>query len=43
MKDEIQVRDEIERLLAAAGWLVLDVNQANIQAVCGVAPETPAD
>jgi type I restriction enzyme R subunit len=34
---EQQAREEIDRLLAAAGWHVCDYAQANIHAACGVA------
>ncbi|MFO1405605.1 MAG: type I restriction-modification enzyme R subunit C-terminal domain-containing protein [Azonexus sp.] len=41
---EQQAREEIDRLLAAAGWVVADVAQANIRAARGIAlREFPLD
>jgi type I restriction enzyme R subunit len=36
-KPEEQAREEIDRLLGAAGWAVQDLKSANIQAARGVA------
>ena len=37
MSPEEQARTEIDRLLEAAGWTVIDLSKANIQASRGVA------